>query len=413
MKIRLNQLQKTFLIILIAGFLIRIFLAWTLKQFTVYNDLNTFIAWGNNIAENGFNNFYSGWSDYLPGYLYILGCFSTIYNFLLSHSIIIPTEVFYKLPSILTDIGNAIFIYLIAKKFTHQSVAFFTATIYYLNPVFWANSTLWGQADGFMTFFLLSSFYYLLSDKYWLSALLLGLGQVTKPIAILSLPFYLLYLFFQKKSFKLISIYLIIFTFIVLALFIPFNNSSNNLFKFIIERHVLTANQYPYTSLNAFNFWSTISNFWIPDKTTYLNISYQIWGNILFGIIYFTLLIITFLKIRSVHNVSIFLTFILTITYIAMFIFLTRMHERHLYYGLAYLSLLLPALPSGGFMAVILIYYINLLNLYYPYSQATSTPLNLDKSTIVLLSATNLAILIYFVLIFLHRYVKAKQSLKF
>lgn len=408
MKIRLNQFQKTFLIILIIGFLIRIFLAWTLRQFTVYSDLNTFIAWGNNIAENGFSNFYSGWSDYLPGYLYILGFFSTIYNFLLSHSIIIPTEVFYKIPSMLTDIGNTIFIYLIAKKFTHQAVAFFTSLIYYLNPVFWANSTLWGQADGFMTFFLLSSFYYLLSGKYWLSALLLGIGQAVKPIAILSLPFYLLYLFFQKKPFKIILVYLVIFTLVVLVLFIPFNNS-DNFFEFIIERHILTANQYPHTSLNAFNFWSTFSNFWIPDKTTYLNISYHLWGNILFGIVYLILLITMLLKFRRVHNQPLFLVFILTIVYTAMFMLLTRMHERHLYYGLAYLTVLLPALPTGGFMAVILIYYINLLNLYYPYSQATPIPLSLEKSTIVFLSATNLAILLYLVIIFLRRYVKAKQ----
>ncbi|MDP3758664.1 MAG: glycosyltransferase 87 family protein, partial [Candidatus Daviesbacteria bacterium] len=388
------------------GFFFRIILAQSLKQFTVYNDLLTFQAWGNILTENGLRNFYSGWSDYLPGYIYILGGLSVLHKFLVGHSITIPIEIFYKLPSMMTDMGNAIFIYLIVKKFNHQRIAFFTAIIYYLNPVFWANSTLWGQADSFLTFFLLSSFYYLLSGRYWLSAFLIGLGQIVKPIAILSIPIYLLFILSQKKSFKIIIIYLTIFIGVVITLFIPFNNS-DNILKFIIERHSITASQYPYTSVNAFNFWSIVTRLWTPDNSMHWGVTLHTWGYILFGLLYLVLLLMI-IKNRMIGNLSVLVSFTLMLCYFGMFILLTRMHERHLFYGLSYLSLLLPIMPVYGIILAIALFLVHLVNLYYPYSQATPNPLILSQNVIIFLSVISVFAFIYFLALFLSKYAKIK-----
>lgn len=406
---RFYKLETGFLFTLIVGFLIRLFLAGSLKQFTVYNDLLTFQAWGNILAENGFSNFYFGWSDYLPGYLYILSGLSIFYKFLVTNSVLIPVEIFYKLPSIITDIGNTGFIYLIVKRFTSNKNAFYTAVFYYFNPVFWANSTLWGQAESFMMFFLLSSFYCIISGKYFLSALLIAIGQVVKPIAILTIPIYLLYMIYEKTSLKTIIIYLSIFISIIVLLFIPFSNTENIL-NFIVQRHNVTANQYPYTSVNAFNFWSLMTHMWYPDDISFYGITLHNWGSILFVFIYSFLFINSFLAIPKINNKPLFLIFVLTIIYFSMFIFLTRMHERHFYYGLTYLSVLLPLLSNKFFIVVICVYFINLLNLYYPYSQATPTPLFLDNKTIGFISAFNVIALVYLIKIFISKYVKFKSS---
>lgn len=402
---------KFLIFFLLVGLLIRIILANSFKFFTAYGDLSTFQAWGNILTEHSFNSFYSGWSDYLPGYLYILWFITLIYKWLLVNSFTIPVEIFYKLPSILTDLGNFIFIYLIVQNFTTRKKSFTTASIYLLSPVFLANSTLWGQADSFITFFLLSSFYYLIKGKYWLSAILISLAQTIKPIAILSLPFYLIYMF-QKKAFKDIIIYLTLFSIIILLLFIPFNNSQN-IFQFIIERHAITANQYPYTSVNAFNFWSLVTNIWQSDQLYFYGLTLHNWGAVLFATIYFILLSTVILRIKKTSNITLLLTYTLAICYLGLFMFLTRMHERHLYYGLTYLTMLIPQVSIFGSIAILVLYIIHLLNLYFPYSQANKPlilGLVLGKNDIILISLLSVIFFAYFFIKFLLTYVKQPKT---
>ncbi|MBI4033003.1 MAG: hypothetical protein HY377_00570, partial [Candidatus Blackburnbacteria bacterium] len=52
-----------------SAFILRVLLA---PFGTLLLDHNTFVAWSTNLAQNGFAHFYDSWSDYLPGYLYIL-----------------------------------------------------------------------------------------------------------------------------------------------------------------------------------------------------------------------------------------------------------------------------------------------------------------------------------------------------
>lgn len=399
---------KMLVLFILVGLALRITLAKSLGFFTVEYDMYTFQAWGNILANNGSGDFYNGWSDYLPGYLYVLWFITIIYKWLLAQSLLIPIDIFYKLPSILSDLGNFVFIYLIVKKFASQRWALLTGLAYLLNIVFFANSTLWGQADSFITLFLLSSFYYLLQGKYWLSALLIGFAQIVKPIAILSLPLYLIYLFHQKK-FKEVIIYIAIFGTVILLLFTPFNNT-NNIFQFILERHVVTANQYPYTSVNAFNFWSLVTKLWQPDKEFFLNITLHDWGTFLFGVIYLVIISITSFRLKTTKNVAFVLSFALAICYFALFTFLTRMHERHLYYGLVYLTTLLPRLSIFGTIALLILYMVHLLNLYYPYSHATSTPLILERNLIIVVSFALVAVFVYFFVTFVKNYVKKSES---
>lgn len=397
----LKHLRKPINILLVScliGFILRIYLAHFL---THYGDLLTFKAWAFNISAHGPNYFYSNfWSDYLPGYLYILWGLGSISNLLANFHIIIPDEILFKLPSIIADILSAYFIYLILKKVINVKSALIGAIIYIFNPAVLSNSTFWGQADSFMFFFLISSFYYLIQGRNWLSAILIGIGQIVKPIAVLSLPLYILYLLHQKKGLKKSVIFLIFFSSVIIAGFIPFSNQFN-IFGFAIDRHLATANQYPYTTLNAFNFWSIVTQFWYPDSKILLGTSLHNIGIFLFGLIYFVLISIVLIRLRKESNSILLLIYALSLTYLGMFLFLTRMHERHMFYGIAFLALLFPLSFNNKIVGSIL--YINYsINLYFAYAQLNSKPTPFDYNWVLIFSLLNVCSFIKLFVAFLN-----------
>ena len=139
---------------------------------------------------------------------------------------------------------------------------------------------------------------------------------------------------------------------VFIAGFIPFWNHGT-LISFIYERLGVSLNQYPYTSVNAFNFWG-LTGFWKPD-----NIYFQVGG---YGLV-LILLIILFFKLWKVKNPEYYL---LSFVFGASFIFFTRMHERHL----------LPVFAPLAIVAIenpyLLIPYIGfsltyIANLYYAF----------------------------------------------
>ena len=263
-------------------------------------DQGTFIAWSNDLATNGFRNFYNGWSDYLPGYLYVLWGLGQIRG-------IIPDEILYKLPAILADIATGFLIYRILGGFKGR----LGAAIYLFNPAIFGNSALWGQVDSFTILFSVLSIYSL-PHSLFLSSISLAIGTVIKPQAAFIFP--LILFLFWKYKYKISSLLIYCFTGLTVFIisFIPFWNHGN-LFEFILGRLTLSANQYPYLSVNAFNFWGLNGN-WQPDI-----FYFQYGGYLLFLILYFV-----FAKKHKFEYKHLAFIFLCT------FMIFTRMHERHL-----------------------------------------------------------------------------------
>lgn len=397
---------KFFFILALLAFAGRLMLA---PYLTYYLDLDTFRAWSYYLAEHGFQSFYGNvWSDYLPGYHYILWFLGIIRLWFVEQSIPLNEIILYKMPSILADIGNALFIYLIAKKFTTPLKSLLSAAFFLISPAVLANSTSWGQVDSFVTFFLLSSFYFLLQNNIWLSAMLIGLGTVVKPIAVLSIPIYLTFVFirFKDQGLSKAAFFLLISLAASVLTFLPFTNIPD-LTQFISQRFEQTFHQYTYTSLNAFNIWTIISDFWIPDQLTFLNISLQNWGNILFGAVYALLLITLLFRLKSVQQEAPLLSSALTICYLAMFLLLTRMHERHMFFALGLMALLLPNASLRGVMVIFAAHFVYTLNLAFAYFQLIGKPLPWDHTITILFSLINMGMLIYLLQNFLHKYAKS------
>ena len=313
---------------------------------TLQLDQGTFVSWSLELARNGFKNFYSTWSDYLPGYLYFLWGLGKL-NLLG----IFPQVFLYKIPAIFSDIATGYLIYEILKKHKGDKWGILGAAIYVFNPAILANSTFWGQVDSLTALASVATIYFL--DKtYLLSAIVLATGTLIKPQAAFILPIVLFFMY--KNRWSLVKVAKYIFTglsFFVLG-FIPF--ARGNFIQFILTRLNLSASQYPYTSVNAFNFWG-LFGFWNPD-----NVYFQFGGYILIFVatIY---LCIKYLKKKLSRY------YLLSFVFTASFMFFTRMHERHLLPVFAPLAIVAVDNPIFllPYIGLSIIYVVNLVYSYF------------------------------------------------
>lgn len=337
--------------------------------------MGSWMGWSNRLIEVGFSKFYESWSDYLPGYMYVLYLLGGLWK-VLPHAI--PAEVFYKLPSIITDCLAVLLIYGVVKKLKDERSALIASFIYGISPAVWGNSALWGQSDSFATIPIVLALVIISNVKrlwgYLASGLFLGIASTIKPSGAFVLPLFLLFLILREKKEKsdlttilvkvlLFSLaYLLIF---VLA-FVPFNETGD-VFSFIITRFQLTMNQYKYTSLNAFNFWSIGGGGWKDDSSKFLALSLQQWGIAMFSGFYFLVFVNMIKKFLRKHEVMEYdLVLSSAAVFLSGFLFLTRAHERHIFPVFALMAMAAGIKPRL-WVSFIVLSIISALNLRYAY----------------------------------------------
>lgn len=314
--------------------------------YTFKIDHNTFIAWGNAILRYGPSTFYSSvWSDYLPGYLYVLWIVASVEKFAW-----LSPELLYKLPAILGDLCTIFIGYKIVLQKHSEKKAIISAGALSVGLAIIANSSMWGQVDIFTVLFPLLSLYFFQKNEY-LSALFLSVGFSFKPQAAIAVPvlFYLMLL--HKWGIKRMFRYGLISVLVLLLVFMPFYGSGNIL-AFISERISATLGQYQYGSINAFNFWG-LWGFWKPEGNG------QILGIITTAVI--SLLVVLINRKRPGREYL-----ILSLLLFANFMFFTRMHERHLLPAIVPLAIAAIDAPVLWISYVVLsVTYV--LNLYYSW----------------------------------------------
>lgn len=319
---------------------------------TLELDQNSFIGWSSRLVEVGFNKFYDTWSDYLPGYLYILWVLGWIKKLAL-----LPSVFLYKLPAIFSDVLTGFLIYKIVEKFKNKKWGIIASGLYLFNPAILANSTLWGQADSLTALFSLLAIW-LIDTNPILSSFALAFGTLIKPQAALAAPVVLFVML--KRKWKAQKIFRYIFTsfLIFVAAFIPFAGD-NNLTLFIVERISVTLGQYPYTSINAFNFWG-LFGFWQKDAfaTSLIGIAITI-----------TSFLLGAKKLWKTKNSRYLL---LAIIFATNFLFFTRMHERHLLPVFAPLAIA-ASLNSNLWLSYVGFSLIYIINLVYSFVWITQS----------------------------------------
>ncbi len=349
MKIGKNRL--ILLSILLAGFALRILVS---PYYNHTSDIGLWIYWASEIDRIGFRNFFDiiSWTDYLPFYFYILFIIQKLIQVFT-----ITDPLIFKMPAILADLGTAYLIYLLTKKW-QLNYRFVLPIIYLFNPAVFGNSAMWGQVDGLGAFLVTLCLYLFLRQKLIMMGAIMSMAILFKPLYLLLLPIFLvaqlkynhpniglrltfLYKIFEFKNFR--KLLLIIFSTATSAfiLVIPFAKDIFSVPSLILERYSSSLGQYQYASVNAFNFWAMMGKNFQSDQETFLNINYHDWGLVIFAAIFgSTLILFLFRKIVNFFEYHHFLTLGLAISFFSIFIFATRVHERHLLTVFPFLTLL-------------------------------------------------------------------------
>jgi predicted membrane-bound dolichyl-phosphate-mannose-protein mannosyltransferase len=258
-------------------------------------------------------------------------------------------------------LATGFLIYRIVTKLKDSHWGMIASAIYVFNPAIFANSTFWGQTDSLTAFFSLLAVYLVTGKRefcFYLSAVSLAVGTLVKPQAAFVLPAILFLLIKKKLSWARIFTYGLLALGVFIIGFIPFCHESS-LLSFIFHRLAVSANQYPYGSVNAYTFWG-LFGFWRPDNTV---APLAVIGILL------SLLISGFVLIKARQRKGSEFLLMATV-FLASFLFLTRMHERHLLPVLAPLAVSAALWPelAGPYVVLSLTY---LANLFYSYRWIT------------------------------------------
>lgn len=331
--------------------------------------MDDWFAWAIRLNSVGYGQFYSNqvFSDYTPGYMYVLSLLGFLKSLLQ-----INAQTFYfllKLPAILTEITLGILIYKELKSSVSIFYGRLAAGLIFLNPALIFNSSVWGQIDGILALCLFLTIYYLKNKKLILSSILLGVSLLIKPQTIAILPIFLL---FTLSNFSLKNIIKISLPFLLILYIFSLPFFTNNPLIGLANLIVTTANQYSYTSLFAYNFWGVVG-FWIADTQIWNGLSYQTWGYILLITYWIIIGYFYFKKKLSLFTLAALAT-------LGFFFLPTKVHERYLYPAIVFLILATAYFKSRLLLVLTgLLSLLYLLNLYYVYVYYNEFYLKLPK----------------------------------
>ncbi|MGL4982730.1 MAG: glycosyltransferase family 39 protein [Treponemataceae bacterium] len=328
---------QTIIIFLLLSFLTRLIIALLYTGHT--SDFASFFGWASRVSRVGFANFYdsNAFTDYPPGYMYILFCIGKIITFFQIPYQSIACVLVIKLPAILCDIFTGYFIYQVAQKKLNSFAAFMLAISYIFNPVIVLNSTIWAQVDSVFTLFVILMCYALTEKKHLNAILFYTVGVLIKPQTLIFTPvliFSLIDVFtiysnqkgcFSKRRAATAFIkiffwcYLGALTFIAFAL--PFGIHK------VVMQYLSTIASYGKASVNAYNIWTLFGLNWHSQSGTFLKITYEKWG---YASIVLTMLISSIMYYLNRNTLA--KNFLVAAQIIiGIFLFSVRMHERYLF----------------------------------------------------------------------------------
>lgn len=322
-KIQPSNVKMLILSILGVGLLFRIPLALLINGHPF--DLSTFKNWATT-AANSFSQFYQGRnaSDYPPLYIYVL----FLIGKLGSLSALSPYfTLLLKLPSIVADIATSFLIYKLAKKYLSLEISLILAAFYTFNPAVLINSTIWGQVDSFFTLIIVVAIFFISEKKIGFATVLFTAAVLMKPQGIIFLPV-LFFELIRRKTLKSWTKVIISGLVTAIVIILPFSLNTNGLW--IFKLFASTLGEYPYASVNAFNFFSLLGANFTKDAGTLFVFSYHTWG--LMAIVMITAFSwFLFIKGRS----RVFASAVALLLIDGVFTFSTRMHERYLFPAVA------------------------------------------------------------------------------
>jgi len=386
--------------LLISLFFIAFIFRLAISPLSTHGDLTTQAEWGGWMYKNGPMGLYD-WNQWISGYWpnhpplislvylwayqfhsFLMMCFSNLGNFIALNRLA-PTKFLWffaftkwfgeahfensyflkgivlciKFPMIIADIIIALIVYYLCKK-NHVDWKKYVLAFLFL-PFSWYLSALWGQSDQLSFIFLILSFILLNgSKKSWLSPLLFAISINLKPTGLILVPLYLWIWFRQRQSIMKLffgGTIAILFTVFIVSLFTS-KPPINYIFHELYTRIFLTLK--PIITVDSLNFW----RLFVSGKDAAITDDLVIQKITILGYIaYFFVSIVSFSVVKYKKIQSIFAS--LFISAFGGWLFLTSMHERYLFIGIASL-LLLSIYRSKYFPYFIVLSTIYLIGMY-------------------------------------------------
>ncbi|MDQ0048647.1 Gpi18-like mannosyltransferase [Paenibacillus polymyxa] len=340
------------------GFFLRMAIA---PWISGHMDLMLFRNWATTAADSLSGFYTNGSSDYPPFYIYILYVIGQIGS---TDAFSPYMSVLLRLPNILADIVTAYMLYRLASKRVGYGISLGLAIFYVFNPAVFINSTFWGQVDSFFTMLIVGMIVLLVENRVGWSAVLFTVAVLMKPQGIIYGPVLFFELLRQRKIQPwLMAIGGAVVTTILVIL--PFSWGQEPLW--LLDLYKGTVGEYPYASVNAYNFFALIGGNYTQDTTTLFLFSYHTWGMICIVLV---TLFTWWMYIRS--RKPQFAAAAALVLIAGVFTFASSMHERYLFPAaalavLAYLYLRDRRFLwlAGGFSLTI---FLNTFDIFYSSS---------------------------------------------
>ncbi len=369
----LSTLLITSLLFLVA----RLFLAGITSGYP--SDMACWSAWGQRLSQLGTVHFYSAdyFCDYPPGYLYLLGGIARLVETLQLPDFI--HSLFYKLPAVMSDILLFFMLYYYGNKFGNQKASRMIGILFLLTPIFWFDSSVWGQVETVLLVCLTLTLFLLSEQKYILAAITFTLSVLIKPQGLILAPVFIASVL-TSKQIKTILCCLLSGIVVFLLSILPFSPAWQEYSGFpaffhafnpmwMIQKYMSTLAAYPYFSVNAFNFYGLLGLNWIslesinPTLVSVLNGVILLLGGV--GSLFL------FYKIK--HPASrLFLSSYFLFGFLFTFAF--KMHERYLVLPLFFLLLeFMVSKNKKIFTAFCGLGIAGFLNLFYVLQLALTT----------------------------------------
>lgn len=382
-KINLKDEKLLIFTLLAAGLFLRV-AASTL--FDGHNDVNLFENWASN-AANGISQFYTNAksADYPPLYIYVLALIGKMSKLSIFNSYYI---LMLKMPSIIADIVTAYFIYKLGKKYIRCEISIFMAAFYIFNPAVFIDSTFWGQVDSFFTLLIVLAVFLLSEKKIIFSTAMFVAAVLMKPQGIIFLPI----LFFElvrERNLKSFIKAIISATVTSLIIIIPFSLKQQSPL-WIFNLYSNTISEYPYASVNAFNFFSLLGANYKDNTNTLFIFNYHTFGMIFIVI---TTLISWFVYIKNNNRNIVSAIALLQIS--GVFTFSVGMHERYLFPAVALAILTFIYLNDKRFFIMAMGFsvtsYLNISSVLFKLNSSTF------KIILMVTSFLNVLLVIYLI----------------
>ncbi len=308
------------------------------------NDITVFAGWALQLRTQAPWEFH-GLGGYPPGYFPVLLVIGHLEEFLAGHGgdpggLIL--RVLLKLPSMIMDVLNAWLIYGIARCVAPRA-ALAAAICWLFNPVGLIDSTFWGQIDAVCWGFALAALLCALlaardgaSTARWFAAawMLLAISLLVKPVALTFVPVLAIFAACGHAGTLRQRIVGSAAGFVgacaigwgLCSLFSGIANpfgAAAWLFNELTVRSMMGVSG-AYTSVNAYNIWSVVMPFYLPDTGIIAGLSVHTWSELIASA-FILVILARFARLRDARALvecSLLVVF-------AFFLFNTRMHERY------------------------------------------------------------------------------------